>query len=123
MYDYGARHYMSDIGRWGVQDMLGSFTLDPYSYANNNPIFFNDPTGMIGECPTCPKEIDPNKPGGTNNPYLIQEVVITKVTPIPLPSSASSPAYMPSNCSTCYAGSGLSVNLPEVQYAPPINLL
>ncbi|PZU13004.1 MAG: hypothetical protein DI622_14615, partial [Chryseobacterium sp.] len=49
MYDYGARFYMPDLGRWGVVDPLSDATFQPYSYANNNSIFYNDPTGMIGE--------------------------------------------------------------------------
>jgi len=49
MYDYGARFYMPDIGRWGVHDPLSDATFQPYNYANNNPIFYNDPTGMVGE--------------------------------------------------------------------------
>lgn len=77
MYDYGARFYMPDIGRWGVVDPLAElqFKYSPYSYVYNNPIFYNDPTGMIGEG----GDPDPNKiyKGGE-----IQEVVITKVTPV-----------------------------------------
>ncbi|MEY8759948.1 RHS repeat domain-containing protein [Chryseobacterium tongliaoense] len=85
MYDYGARFYMPDLGRWGTQDDLSELQLhySPYSYVYNNPIFFNDPTGMIGEsCEGCPDksknpEINPNAKGGVNNPINIQEVVIT----------------------------------------------
>jgi len=51
MYDYGARFYMSDIGRWGVIDPLSDATFQPYNYGNNNPISFNDPTGMIAQQP------------------------------------------------------------------------
>jgi len=49
MYDYGARMYMPDIGRWGTMDGKGELYLSksPYSYANNTPVNAIDPDGNL----------------------------------------------------------------------------
>ena len=47
-YDYGARMYDPDIGRWMVVDPMGEeyYSISPNVYCANNPVRYNDPNGM-----------------------------------------------------------------------------
>jgi hypothetical protein len=51
LYDFNARMYDPQIGRFGQLDGLSQLDYDvsPYAYANNNPILLNDPTGLLSD--------------------------------------------------------------------------
>src|SRR5690606_31648052 len=47
VYDFGARNYMPDLGRWANIDPLAEkyWNVTPYGYVFNNPVYFIDPDG------------------------------------------------------------------------------
>ena len=51
VYDFGGRLFMPDIVRTPTIDPKSEkfYDLSPYSFLNNNPLTFTDPTGMISE--------------------------------------------------------------------------
>ncbi|MBD3628169.1 MAG: hypothetical protein HUJ21_08575 [Cyclobacterium sp.] len=55
IYDYGQRMYDPVIGRFQGMDKLSDMftSVSPMVYGFNNPLKFNDPTGLSGGCEEC----------------------------------------------------------------------
>src|SRR5690554_328179 len=51
LYYHGARYYIPWLGRWTAVDPLEAkyAGMSPYNYGFNNPVIYNDPSGMSGE--------------------------------------------------------------------------
>ncbi|NJL55356.1 hypothetical protein HC928_09350 [bacterium] len=65
-YETDFRGYDPQLGRFHGYDLLASaFSgITPYQFGFNNPVSFNDPTGLCPECPTGAKEGDEYKSSG-----------------------------------------------------------
>ena len=51
LYYHGARYYIPWLARWTAVDPLEAkyAGMSPYNYGFNNPVIYNDPSGMSGE--------------------------------------------------------------------------
>ena len=62
LYYYRARYYDSGVGRFISEDPLASGGVSNFTYTDNNPLAWTDPSGLIPRVPRCPEQrIDPTR--------------------------------------------------------------
>jgi RHS repeat-associated protein len=93
-YDVSFRMYDPQIGRFWQIDPIGEATGDwsPYAYASDNPIYFNDPTGLTDSPRTLPPvTVTP----GQNDPPKIAKIVPGGPPTIDVPPPSGTPTNQP----------------------------
>ena len=75
LYDFGARHYDSFIGRWLTVDLYAKAypNVSPYNYCLNNPVNLVD---LLGLSPTKIDSVADGK-GGWYYVYELEEITVT----------------------------------------------
>jgi RHS repeat-associated protein len=128
LYYYNARYYSPQIGLFISPDTAGD-GLNPYRYANNNPVMFNDPSGhaAIADGGGGGIEIPPNPnepaPFGLTVPNVGDELFTIRATePITM-----KPCYSEAECranqefmiaTLIAAGVGVGIGIGIVTMAP-----
>jgi RHS repeat-associated protein len=70
-YDFGARMYNAELGRWMTIDPLAEkyYSINPYGFVFNNPIILIDPDGKYVDVSSI---YEKNKDGEYKNPELVK---------------------------------------------------
>ncbi|MFZ6663667.1 DUF6443 domain-containing protein [Peijinzhouia sedimentorum] len=81
LYDFNARFYDPSIGRFmGVDELANhpnQITMSPYQFGWNNPILYNDPSGLCPECGSEEEQSSSDEEDVVDEGKVLDEIVIT----------------------------------------------